>query len=98
MSEDKDLIVASLLEANEILGEQLNRMKVSQSTLRAVNSALRKSIMVMQSQLDIAHQNDEMFKKFCAGEFDAPNQFVAEVAEGVEGGLPKTATVVEPLI
>ena len=50
--------VASLLEAIEYLQEDLSRHRRSNKLLRIINSSLRQ-------RLDIAHQNDEEFKKFC---------------------------------
>lgn len=97
VKQDPEFIIASLLEANEILRSEVQRLTVSRSTLRRINGALRESITSMQRQIAIAQENDELFKDLCAGKFDAPGQFDAKVTE-TNGALPTVGTVVEPLI
>ena len=88
MSEET-FTIESLLEANNILQEELTRLRNSNRLLRDVNRAIRRSNTSLQNQVALAQANDEMFKQFCAGKFDAPGQFDAAVAVPSEqGGLP----------
>jgi len=90
MSEETFTIEA-LLESNNILQEEVSRLRNSNRILRTVHSALRAANESLRAQVELAKFNDETFKSFCQGEFDAP------VTEYAEGGLP-TASVVEPLV
>jgi len=88
-TQDKDQIIAALLESNEILQTEVTNTRNTNRLLRRVNSALRSSITSMRQQIEAAMQNDDMFKRFCAGEFDAKG------TASVEGGLPNTEAIVE---
>lgn len=96
--QDQGFIIASLIEANDILQSEVIRHRASNSLLRRVNSALRQSITSLQKQVAVAAENDQMFKDFCEGKFDAPNQFVAEVTHETDGGLPNAESVVESAV
>lgn len=71
---DQQQVVQSLLDANEIQQGELRRLRESNKLLRKVNSALRNANESYRRQVNLAVENDEMFKKFCNGDFDAPSQ------------------------
>jgi hypothetical protein len=77
MSESKDQLIASLQEANEMLGEDNARYRRSNALLRRINSDLRR----MQA---IQHENDEAFKAMCQNDI---SEFTNVVDS--EGGLPE---------
>jgi hypothetical protein len=88
MSEET-FTIESLIEANNILQDEVSRVRVSNRTLRTVFKALRAANESLRRQVEVAQANDDLFKRYCAGEFDAPNQFDAVVeAPTTEGGLP----------
>lgn len=88
MSEET-FTIQGLLEANDILQEEVTRLRASNRLLRDVNRAIRRSNTSLQNQVALAKANDELFKQFCSGAFDAPGQFGEAVAEPIsEGGLP----------
>ena len=89
-SPDKDQIIAGLIESNDILQEELNRLRNSNRVLRTVHRALRATLESQRAQLELAKFNDEVFKSFCDGGFSAM------VAGEAEGGLPEAESVVEP--
>jgi hypothetical protein len=89
---DKDAVIASLLESVEILREEVTRVRTNNRILRRVHSALRSSVTSLQNQIELAKQNDELFKRFCSGEFDA------KVTSSEDSGLLKPETQVEPLV
>lgn len=90
MSEET-FTIESLLEANNILQDEVTRLRNSNRLLRDVNRAIRRSNTSLQNQVELAKANDELFKKFCAGDFDAPGQFDAAVIAPEEaGGLPQS--------
>ncbi len=88
---DKDFVISSLMESVESLREELQQLRNSNRILRRVHSALRSANSSLRKQIEIAQQNDELFKQYCNGEFDA------KVTGSVEGGLPEAETQVEPL-
>ena len=71
--QNKDLTIAALLEANELLGEDNARYRRSNSLLRRINSELR-------ALKNIQAANDEEFKSAC--QYDLP--FV-DVTDGEDG-------------
>ena len=87
---ENDFTIESLVEANDILQDEVTKLRNSNRILRTVHRALRASNESLRRQVELGQFNDETFKKFCAGEFDAPNQFDAVVvtSEG-EGALPR---------
>ena len=91
MSEETFTIQA-LLESNNILQEEVSRLRNSNRILRTVHSALRAANESLRAQVSLAQFNDETFKRFCQGEFDAP------VTEYAEGALPNASSVVDPLV
>ena len=93
MSEEKnDFALEAVVEANELLQEEVTRLRASHGTLRRVIKALRATLTTYRKLLATAQYNDEIFKAFCNGEFDAP----AELTE--KGGLPETEGLVEPTV
>jgi hypothetical protein len=73
---NKDLTIAALMEANELLGELLSRYRRSNTLLRRINSDLRRLKNIQAS-------NDEEFRSMCQGDF----YIEVDVQRG-EGGLP----------
>ena len=55
---NKDLTIATLMEANELLGELLSRYRRSNELLRRINSELRKL-------KNIQYNNDLEFQAMC---------------------------------
>lgn len=86
---EKNLIIASLLEAVELMREEVARVRTNNRILRRVHSALRGSVASLKAQVEMAEANDNLFKQFCNGDFDA------KVTRPVEGGLPEAGTQVE---
>jgi hypothetical protein len=74
MSDEKDLLIASLEEAIDLLQEELTRHKNALRIQRIINKSLRE-------KLNVAHSNDENFKNFCQSDIVD--------AEDSEGGLPE---------
>ena len=72
MSEEKQTI-DSLLEANETLKGEVSRLREAHKLLRKVNSALRNANESYRRQVNLAVENDEIFKQFCNGDFDVPS-------------------------
>jgi FtsZ-binding cell division protein ZapB len=77
------LVVSALKEGNDILQEEVTRLRETNSTLRVVNRTLRRTNESLRSQIAAAAENDETFKAYCNGEFDAE-------VEPESGGLPET--------
>jgi FtsZ-binding cell division protein ZapB len=90
--EEKQQVIESLIEANDLLQEEVSRLRNSNRILRRVHSALRSANESLRRQVALAHENDTLFKQFCNGDFDAPSP------GNVEGGLPEAKHEVEPLV
>jgi hypothetical protein len=88
MSEET-LTIEALVESNNILQEEVLRLRNSNRVLRTVVRTLRASLTTLREQVAVAQQNDEMFKAFCAGEFDVKSTHSAD------GGLPEPESQVE---
>lgn len=86
MSEEqsKEEIIASLLESNQTLRDEVNQLRNSNRVLRQVHRVLRSANESLRRQIDTASFNDDTFKKFCEGEFDAKGTTL------VDGGLPES--------
>lgn len=97
MSEET-FTIESLVESNNILQDEVTKLRNSNRILRTVHRALRNANDSLRRQVEQSSFNDDTFKRFCAGEFDAPGQFDAVVTlpEG-EGALPEPAVEAEPL-
>ena len=63
--QSKDLTIAALLEANELLGEENSRYRRSNALLRRINSDLRRL-------KNIQAANDDEFKSMCQGDIEVP--------------------------
>lgn len=88
-NQDRDLIIASLTESNEILREELQQLRNNNRILRRVHSALRHANQALRNQVAIAQQNDELFKELCTSDFGA------KVTSPEDGGLPEPGTQAE---
>lgn len=88
---DKDAIIASLMESVDCLREEIARVRTNNRILRRVHSALRSANASLKAQVVLAEQNDNLFKQFCGGEFDA------KVPSLVDGGFPEAGSKVETL-
>ena len=64
-------LIQSLLEANDTLQEEVSRLRNSNRILRTVHRALRAANESLRAQIELAQFNDDTFKRFCSGEFDA---------------------------
>ncbi len=84
--------IESLVEANEILQEEVTRLRNSNRILRTVHSALRAANESLRAQVELAKFSDETFKRFCQGKFDAP------VTSTDNGALPTSGKLVDPLV
>lgn len=83
---DPQFCIASLTEANDMLQEEVTRLRNSNRILRTVHRALRAANESLRAQVELAKFNDDTFKAFCNGEFDAPS------ATPVDGGLPESGS------
>lgn len=88
----KQAEIESLLESNGILQDEVKQLRNTNRILRRVHSALRSAIDSLRNQVNNATFNDDMFKRFCSGEFDATG-----VPAG-DGGLPEAEGAVEPTV
>ena len=85
----------ALVESNNILQEEITRLRYSNRTLRTVVRALRSTCDSLRAQAEQANFNDETFKKMCA-EFVPPQESVP--VDSVEYvGLADATGTVEPL-
>ena len=85
--------IESLLESNKTLQDEIAVLRNSNRILRTVHRALRAANESLRNQVELAKFNDDIFKRFCEGEFDAPGQFAnGEIAAAItpaeQGGLP----------
>jgi regulator of replication initiation timing len=62
---DKDQVIASLMESNEILRYEMQQLRNNNRILRRVHSALRSANQALRNQVALAQQNDELFKELC---------------------------------
>ena len=98
MSEET-FTIESLIESQNILQEEVTRLRNSNRILRTVHRALRAANESLRAQVEVSQFNDDTFKRFCAGEFDHPGQFDAVVEEAnAEGGLPEAGAQAEPSV
>lgn len=87
--EEKESVIASLIESNDCLQEEVSRLRNSNRILRTVHKALRGQVSSLLRQIELARFNDETFKAFCNGEFDS------RLASTENGGLPESGNLVE---
>ena len=88
-SQEKDQVIASLIESNDNLRVELAQLRNNNRILRRVHSALRSANQALRNQVAIAQQNDELFKELCTSDYGA------KVTSPDEGGLPETGTQAE---
>ena len=89
---DGKFVTEALIESNEFLQEENSRLRNSNRMLRAVVSALRGVNTKLRASVEIAQQNDQIFKSFCQGDFDAP------VLIPADAGLADAVNTVEPTV
>ena len=82
-SQEKDQVIASLIESNDNLRVELAQLRNNNRILRRVHSALRSANQALRNQVAIAQQNDELFKELCTSDFGA------KVTSPEDGGLPE---------
>lgn len=82
---EKDLVVEALKESNDELQTEVTRLRETNNTLRTVVRTLRRTLESLRTQVANAAENDDTFKRYCDGEFDA------DVVTPEEGVLPETA-------
>lgn len=82
----EEMTIESLLESNKTLQDEVAQLRNSNRILRTVHRALRAANESLRHQIELAKFNDEVFKRFCEGEFDALGQFATAAPTG-EGGL-----------
>jgi hypothetical protein len=92
MSEET-LTLQALVESNDMLQEELNRVRNTNRVLRTVVRQLRTSLTTLREQVAVAAQNDETFKAFCEGQFDVRGSF--EHTFDVKGTNPTEAGLAE---
>lgn len=90
-----EFIIAALIEANEDLQHEANRLRVNNKIARTIIRVLREQATALRNQLQVAAENDQNFKDFCEGKFDAPGKFDVPVSVEADGALPEAESVVE---
>ena len=70
MSEETQ-VVDAFVESNDLLQEEVTRLRETNTMLRRVNRALRRTLDSLRNQVANAAENDDTFRRFCDGEFDA---------------------------
>jgi hypothetical protein len=90
MSEET-LVDQALIEANEMLQEDNGRLRNNNRVLRTVIRQLRESLSALRAGIAVAQENDETFKRFCAGEFDVSTNLD-------ESGLLEPGSQVNPAV
>ena len=88
-NQEKDQVIASLIESNDNLRGELAQLRNNNRILRRVHSALRSANQALRNQLAIAQQNDELFKDLCTSDYGA------KVTRPEDGGLPEPGTQAE---
>ena len=81
-----------LAESNDTLQEEVTRLRETNAMLRRVNHALRRTLDSLRNQVAAAAENDDTFRRFCVGEFDAP------VIEDGDAGLAEAGSQVEEAV
>ena len=88
-NQEKDQVIASLIESNDNLRGELAQLRNNNRILRRVHSALRSANQALRNQVAIAQQNDELFKELCTSDYGA------KVTSPEDGGLPEPGTQAE---
>ena len=84
-------VIEALTESNIELQDEVKHLRENSKMLRAIISTLRATNESLRSQIAIAEENDETFRKFCAGDFD----FDAKVTEPEDSGLLESGSQVD---
>ena len=93
MAEEKEITrfdFDAVVEANDELQREVLRLRNSNRILRTVHRALRSRLESLERQIELAQFNDDVFKRFCNGEFDA------KVEATADAGLAEAEGSVEP--
>jgi FtsZ-binding cell division protein ZapB len=91
MSEENQ-VVDALVESNDLLQEEVTRLRETNAMLRRVNHALRRTLDSLRNQVAAATENDDTFRRYCEGEFDA------QVTESEGTGLVDSESQVEEAV
>ena len=92
MSEETQ-VVDALVESNDMLQEEeVSRLRETNTMLRRVNRALRRTLDSLRNQVANAAENDDTFRRYCEGEFDA------QVTEPGDAGLAEAGSQVEEAV
>jgi hypothetical protein len=91
-NQEKDQVIASLIESNDNLRDELAQLRNNNRILRRVHSALRSANQALRNQVAIAQQNDELFKELCTSDYGA------KVTRPEDGGLPEPGTQAETTV
>ena len=81
-----------LAESNDTLQEEVVRLRETNAMLRRVNHALRRTLDSLRNQVANATENDDTFRRYCEGEFDA------QVTEPGDAGLAEAGSQVEEAV
>ena len=81
-----------LAESNDTLQEEVARLRETNAMLRRVNHALRRTLDSLRNQVAAATENDDTFRRYCEGEFDA------QVIESEGTGLVDSESQVEEAV
>jgi hypothetical protein len=88
---EEGTLASALQESNDILQDEVSRLRETNATLRVVIRTLRRTNESLRSQVEAAAENDDTFKRFCAGEFDAVVESEESVLlESVDGGTTES--------
>ena len=94
-----DGTLAAALQENKrrFLQEEVSRLRETNATLRVVIRTLRRTNESLREQVSNASENDDTFKRFCAGEFDADFVVLFIIPQAEDGLSDATQGSVEPL-
>lgn len=85
-------VTDALVESNDTLQEEVTRLRETNAMLRRVNHALRRTLDSLRNQVAAAAENDDTFRRYCEGEFDA------QVTEPRDAGLAEAGSKVEEAV
>ena len=80
------------IACNDMLQEEVSRLRETNTMLRRVNHALRRTLDSLRNQVAAASENDDTFRRYCEGEFDA------QVTEPGDAGLAEAGSQVEEAV
>ena len=85
-------VLDAIVESNDSLQEEVTRLRETNAMLRRVNHALRRTLDSLRNQVATAAENDDTFRRYCEGEFDA------QVTEPGDAGLAEAGSQVEEAV